>query len=211
MNILFLHTLDSNTELFKPLAAEKFPQHNISHDVQESFLTDIRSNGQNKLSTQIIHQYLKDKLINGFDYIICTCSTLGSVVDSFPNDKVFRVDKPMAKICAQYESILVAVTLESTIGPTRALLTSQAPETKFKFTLIDGAWELYEQGKFESFNDCIANDINQTLQREQNYQVVLLAQASMINSASLITDTIPVLTSPDNCLAYLADHLKETP
>ncbi len=211
MNILFLHTLDSNTELFEPLAAVKFPQHDISHDVQESFLTNIRNNGQTERSTQIIHQYLKAKLNSGFDYIICTCSTLGPVVDSFPNDKVFRVDKPMAKRCAQYESVLVAVTLESTIEPTGALLASQAPETKFTFKLIEGAWELYTQSKFESFNHCIANELNQTLQSEQNYQAVLLAQASMMNAASLVTEAIPVLTSPDTCLAYLAAHLNEEP
>ncbi|MGY0614713.1 hypothetical protein [Vibrio sp. FJH11] len=207
MNILFLHTLDSNTKLFEPLAAVKFPQHDISHDVQESFLTDIRNNGQTERSTQVIHQYLKAKLNDGFDYIICTCSTLGSVVDSFPDENVFRVDKPMAKISAQYDSVLVAVTLESTIEPTGALLKSQAPETQFTFRQIDRAWDLYTEGKLDSFNRCIAEDIGQTLQSEQHYQAVLLAQASMVNAASLITETLPVLTSPDTCMDYLAGRL----
>lgn len=207
MDILFLHTLDSNTELFRPLAAAKFPQHSIAHVVEEDFLTDIRNNGQNERSTQIIHQYLKAKLNDGFDYIICTCSTLGSVVDSFPDENVFRVDKPMAKNSAQYENVLVAVTLESTVGPTGALLKSQAPETQFTFRLIDRAWDLYAEGKLDSFNRCIAEDINQTLQTEQHYQAVLFAQASMVNAASLITEAIPVLTSPDTCLDYLAGHL----
>jgi hypothetical protein len=207
MNILFLHTLSSNTELFAPLAEEKFPQHTISHDVQEAFLTDIRTHGQNTQTTQTIHAYLENQLNNGIDYIVCTCSTLGPVVDSFPNERVFRVDKPMAQLSAQYTTCLVAVTLESTIEPTRELLESQAPNTHFEFLLVECAWDLYVTGEFEKFNHCIAQDLNQVLQQDHSYQAILLAQASMLNAAPLISEQVPILTSPNTCLDYLAEHL----
>ncbi|MGY3570255.1 hypothetical protein [Vibrio paucivorans] len=207
MNILFLHTLDSNTELFKPLAEAKFPQHHITHDVQETFLTDIRTHGQNTQTTQAIHAYLENQLNNGIDYIVCTCSTLGPVVDSFPNEQVFRIDKPMAQLSAQYTSCLVAVTLESTIEPTRELLESQASEAHFEFLLVAGAWDLYASQRLNAFNQCIADCVSQPLQQENTYQAVVLAQASMTDAAPLIVSELPVLTSPDTCLAYLAERL----
>ena len=211
MNILFLHTLDSNTELFKPLAEAKFPQHHITHDVQETFLTDIRNHGQNEQTTESIHQYLAKQLNNDIDYIICTCSTLGPVVDNFPNEKVFRVDKPMAQLSRQYQYVLVAVTLQSTIIPTRDLLESQAPNTQFDFKLIEGAWDLYASGELEKFNHSIANSLSQQFGQDQRYQAIVLAQASMMNAAPLITDQVAILTSPDTCLDYLAEHLNQTP
>ncbi|MCW8335689.1 MULTISPECIES: hypothetical protein [Vibrio] len=209
MKILFLHTLDNNTELFSPLAAARFPQHDISHDVQEHFLTEIRNKGQNEHTKQAIHRYLTKQLNNGADYIVCTCSTLGPVVDSFPNDKVFRVDKPMANESAKFAHVLVAVTLESTIKPTGALLNSQASDTKFYFKLIEGAWDLYTEGDLEAFNHCIAKDLNQELQQDHNYQAIMLAQASMMNAVPLISEQMTVLTSPDTCLDYLSEHLNE--
>ncbi|SEG45110.1 hypothetical protein [Vibrio hangzhouensis] len=207
MKILFLHTLDNNAEIFAPLAASRFPQHDISHDVQEHFLTEIRNKGQNEHTKQAIHNYLTKQISNGIDYIICTCSTLGPVVDSFPNDNVFRVDKPMASESAKFAHVLVAVTLESTIEPTGALLNSQAPNTKFYFKLIEGAWDLYAEGNLEKFNHHIAKDLNQELQQDRNYQAIMLAQASMMNAAPLISQQIRVLTSPYICLDFLAEHL----
>lgn len=207
MNILFLHTLSSNTELFAPLAKEKLFQHNISHDVQEAFLEDIRTHGQNMHTTQAIHTYLTNQLNNGIDYIVCTCSTLGPVVDSFPNEQVFRVDKPMAQLSVFYAKCLVAVTLESTIEPTRALLELHAPDTHFEFLLVEGAWDLYANHQLDAFRQCVADCVEQALQQENTYQVVILAQASMTNAAPLIGEELPVLTSPDTCLAYLAERL----
>ncbi|WP_117235574.1 hypothetical protein [Vibrio maerlii] len=207
MNILFLHTLGSNTDLFAPLAEEKFPQHTISHDVQETFLTDIRTHGQNTQTTQAIHAYLENQLNNGIDYIVCTCSTLGPVADSFPNEQVFRVDKPMAQLSAKYTTCLVAVTLESTIEPTRELLESQAPNTLFEFLFVEGAWDLYASQQLNAFNQFVADCVSQSLQQENTYQAVVLAQASMTDAAPLIVSNLPVLTSPDTCLAYLAERL----
>ncbi|MCL9777248.1 hypothetical protein [Vibrio methylphosphonaticus] len=213
MKILFLHTLASNIALFKPLAAERFPQHDLHHDLQEDFLTDIRKYGQNTMSTQAIHDYLNTQINMGMDYIVCTCSTLGPVVDSFPSECVFRVDKPMAQLCKHYQTMLVLVTLESTIEPTRQLLESQSNSTNFVFQLIEGAWEHYASGDVDAFNQCIVDGVGVSLRQDHSFQAIVLAQASMMSAAPLISkdlqlsNVIPVLTSPEICLSYLAEHL----
>ncbi len=113
MKILFLHTLASNITLFKPLAATSLPKHDIFHDVQESFLSNIRKTGATPSIVKQIQDYLSQRLTQGYDFIVCTCSTLGPIVDAYPDNRVFRVDRPMAEQTIGYSRILVAVTLES--------------------------------------------------------------------------------------------------
>lgn len=211
MNILFLHTLSSNTQIFSPLASTRFPEHKIHHDVQEHFLSNIREQGPTQTIIDEINQYLFAKLASGFDFIICTCSTLGSIVDCFPNNNVFRVDKPMADICSNYPNVLVVVTLQSTIEPSKALFESASSQTHFKFLYVERAWEHYMAKQFDAFNQSIAQSIDNELDATNNsYDAIILAQASMVTATSLIRSSLPLLTSPDSCLNYLESVLEKS-
>lgn len=221
MDILFLHTLSSNTELFAPSASKALPRHQLHHDVQEHFLSTIREHGPTADITREIHTYLKDKLNRGHDYIVCTCSTLGPIVDSYPDQNVFRVDRPMAQECANYQRALVAVTLESTVEPTKALLQHFAPNTQLSFLFIDGAWEHYTNQDTAAFNQCISDAIAQHLTDSAvAFDAIVLAQASMSTASTMVSNTIntfatnqhikkvTVLNSPDSCLHFIVSLLE---
>ena len=206
MKLLFLHTLSSNTDLFAPLAAKRFPTHHIEHDVQEHFLSKIREHDPTGEVVETIHDYLDKQLTPGFDLIICTCSTLGPIVDSFPSDKVFRVDRPMAAMLNNTEHVLVAVTLEGTVEPTKALITTVNPTIQCDFIYAKGAWEHYTNNNIDAFNKIIALTIEHTLaESHKKYEAVVLAQASMTSACNHISSTVPVLTSPNTCLDYMDD------
>ncbi|EDL54604.1 hypothetical protein VSAK1_20644 [Vibrio mediterranei AK1] len=209
MKILFLHTLASNITLFKPLAATSLPKHDIFHDVQESFLSNIRKTGPTPSIVKQIQGYLNHQLTQGYDFIVCTCSTLGPIVDAYPDNRVFRVDRPMAEQTIDYSRILVAVTLESTIEPTRSLLESSNNHSQFEFLFIPAAWEHYVAGSMLAFNSSIANTITEHRTHSTNrYDAIVLAQASMAYALAECQFDITVLSSPQSCLNYLEKQLE---
>ncbi|WP_240206265.1 hypothetical protein [Vibrio sp. CyArs1] len=209
MKILFLHTLSSNITLFKPLATTSLPKHELSHDVQESFLNEIRKTGPTPSIVKQIQDYLSQRLTQGYDFIVCTCSTLGPIADAYPDNRVFRVDRPMAEQTINYKRVLVAVTLESTIVPTRSLLESTNPQSQFEFLFIPEAWSHYVSDSMDKFNTSIINTIDKHIKKSsENYNAVLLAQASMAYAVDYCQFNIPVLSSPESCLRYLGKRLE---
>jgi hypothetical protein len=135
----------------------------------------------------------------GAGRIVCTCSTIGGVAEVVGRGlgvDVVRVDRAMAeRAVAVGGSIVVLAALESTLGPTRALIESVAGDSALDVgvRLVPGAWDRFEAGDLAGYHRLIAAAI---VVAADDADVVVLAQASMEGASALVEVDAEVLTSP---------------
>ena len=133
------------------------------------------------------------------DLILCTCSTLGAVAESFAEIPVLRVDRPMAARASQIGGrVVVLAALESTLIPTEALLKEEiskvSSSAELRLELCKGAWSLFEAGDLEAYHRQIAACL-ETLAVDAD--VLVLAQASMAGALKFTMTDTPILSSPE--------------
>lgn len=198
----FLHTADVHIATFTGLLAEMSPDDSAVHLVDESLLADARRRG-------VVDDDLRARMGTGLEdlhgrgavRIVCTCSTIGGdaeVVGRALGLDVFRVDRPMAELAvASGHRIAVVAALESTMGPTRTLLTEAAARLDASVTIIDApcfdAWALFAAGDVDGYLGAVAAHVEGL---DESADVIVLAQASMAPVEGLVHLATPVLSSP---------------
>jgi Asp/Glu/hydantoin racemase len=151
----------------------------------------------------------------GADFILVTCSSIGPAVETaatLVNVPVLRVDQPMADKAVQMGAkIGVVATLSTTLEPTSDLVRRRAvlaeKEIELTSRLCEGAFDALISGKPELHDESVASALKELSQR---VDVILLAQASMARVANQLSDKdkkVPILTSPELAMQYLADTL----
>ena len=138
------------------------------------------------------------------DAVLCTCSTLGPLVDeiaqSFPN--IVRIDRPlMEKASGDGNRILVAICLDSTRDATLALLAACAAKAGRKIDAVlvvcTDAWAFFEAGDMDAYAQSIAATIKAEIAKHPDIDGIVLAQASMrVAEAALEDMGIPVRSAP---------------
>ena len=151
----------------------------------------------------------------GADYILVTCSSIGSAVETsatLSTVPVLRVDLPMADKAVEMGSrIGVLATLSTTLEPTSDLVRRRADFAGKKIELIsrlcEGAFEALMQGKPEVHDDMVASALKEL---SQQVDVILLAQASMARVIDQLADDekkVPIITSPELAIEHIAKML----
>jgi hypothetical protein len=208
MNIAFLYTAQVHAETFEALVQELAPQCNRTHHAALEFLASAQTDGLMSISAQTYEILEKLQTI---DVVLCTCSTLGPLVDSFAqtNSKVVRIDRPLMEAPVKSgPKILVGVCFESTRDATLALLNDFVKEaedpTSIELIMCDGAWPYFEAGDMKAFSAEIDRAIRQSIDQENTPACIVLAQASMGVANDVLTDLgIPILSSPMLALQQL--------
>jgi hypothetical protein len=201
MRISFLHTADVHVSTFDRIFADLKSDARLVHRVAPELLARARSDGLESVRAETMDA-LAD--LASADAVICTCSTLGPLADSFAEnfDHVFRIDRPvMEEACRIGGRILVAICLESTRAPTLALLEQCAVTLNKKISvevhLCDTAWPFFEADDIDGFADNISHSIKVRLGELGGRDCIVLAQASMRVAAAALEDVgVPILTSP---------------
>jgi hypothetical protein len=205
----FLHTADVHVEVFTDLLAELSPDDTAVHLVDQSLLTDARRRGgvdddlRLRISTRI-----RELSSEGAVRVVCTCSTVGGPSEDVGRAlgvDVLRVDRPMAEMAvASGTTIAIVAALESTIAPTRALLTETAESAGRDVTIVDApclqAWTHWEAGDRARYVATLASHL-ETL--DDAFDVIVLAQASMAPVQAVIALKALVLSSPRTAVAAL--------
>lgn len=211
--LMFLHTAPSHIATFEQLRAELAPTLRAAHHVDEQLLADARAAGMvTPELTHTIGALLAEYAEQGVQAVLCTCSTIGAVAEAAapPGMTVMRVDRPMAARAVTLGSrILVAATLASTLGPTRALVQEEAERAgravQIEELLIEGAWEHFVAGDQQAYLETIAA----ALQNAPASDVIVLAQASM---AAAVADgpelLVPIISSPQLGFLAIAEALQ---
>ncbi len=196
MKITLLHTSNAHVKRFDRIAESIGKSIEIEHHVNEELLEIAKSTGQ----IDRVHfekELMKIRENNG-KFIICTCSTYGNLCDE--NDKVYRIDKPIAEyIVSNFSNIGIAYTIASTKKISQALIEEIAKINQKPINLFEidcqSCWNWFEKGEFEKYEREIANQIKN---KADKYEVVFLAQASMEGAKNYLkNENYKVVSSPE--------------
>ncbi len=192
MRIACLHTAQVHAATFSDLFADKAPDAQVVHVVREDLLARAQVGGIDAVAETFADAIAA---LGEADAILCTCSTLGPLVDQLQNPKVIRIDRPLMEVAATLGSKpLLAICLESTRSASLSLLMEADAVIAPTVHLCDGAWALFEAGDMAGFADAVATSVRKV---SVGQDCVILAQASMRVAEPALRDLeIPVLSSP---------------
>ncbi len=142
------------------------------------------------------------------DAILCACSSVGGLFEEardWVHAPLYRIDEPMARAAASREGrAVVCATLPSTLNPTLELIGRYASASK-----KPGALLISEAGKYlstdrERYLHTIAGAL---CCAAEEYDTLVLAQASMAEAASLLPDRFraKLLVSPESGVMQLKE------
>jgi hypothetical protein len=208
----FLHTASVHVDVFTGLLAEISPDDIAVHVTDESLLADAcRRHGVDDDLRHRIGVRLDELATVGAVAVVCTCSTIAGAAEEIGRDggaEVLRVDRPMAEMAvAAGDRIAIVAALESTIGPTRALLLESAAHLGRPVTLTDSpcpaAWTHFEAGDHARYFATLASHLEAL---DDTADVIVLAQASMAPVEKLVQLTALVLSSPRSAVTALVQR-----
>jgi hypothetical protein len=202
--LALLHTSPAHVPVFDALRDEDHQGLELRHFVDEELLARARREGPEAVAGAV-RDALEEAVAEGARAVLCTCSTIGGIVESAGAGigvPVLRGDRPMAAAAvAAGPRVVVAATLESTLGPTVALVEEEGRRIDrpagVRTLLVDGAWARFEAGDTEGCARLVAAAVDTVTGAD----AIVLAQGSMAPAQQLTTTAIPVLSSPRPGLA----------
>ncbi|MFI6461335.1 arylsulfatase [Streptomyces sp. NPDC050528] len=220
--LALLHTSPAHIPVFDALRDEDHQGLELRHFVDEELLARARREGPEAVAGAV-RDALEEAVAAGARAVLCTCSTIGAVAENAGariGVPVLRADRPMAAAAvAAGPRVVVAATLESTLGPTVALVEEEgrrrtgrgshepiaphepsapmAPRESLapldiRTLLVEGAWARFEAGDTEGCARLVADAVDAVTGAD----VIILAQGSMAPAQRLTTTAVPVLSSP---------------
>ncbi len=209
MEIALFHTGQSLVGTFDNLLDDLGYTGKRIHRVREDLLAKARDTGLDSARPEILDE-LRGLL--SADAVLCTCSTIGPCTDEIARDHahVIRVDRPaMEEACTHGPDVLMVICLESTRGPSLALLEESARSggraISPRVLLCDAAWPLFVRGETEAFGRAVADRIRAETESRRP-DCIILAQASMRPAEDHLTDLgIPVISTPPPAAARLVE------
>ena len=192
----FLHTSEALAEPFNSLVADAAPEVDSIHRVNPDLPWAASEQG---VTDALRSPTLADLrlLAELTSVIVCTCSTLGPVVEEVAGElpvPVLRIDRPMAIEAARHGgSVAVVATLASALGPAIALLLECGAEEVEAAPCFD-VWRLFEAGDEAGYRARLAEHVRAIA---PEFGVVVLAQASMAGVEPMVADVeATILSSP---------------
>jgi Asp/Glu/hydantoin racemase len=211
-----IHTSATLVPVFAQLCQEKLPGVNVFNIADDSLVKNILSAGS--LTAPIarrVASYLESAELAGADYILVTCSSIGSAVEAgakLTGVPVLRVDQPMAdRAVATGRRVGVIATLRTTLEPTSDLIQRRAAlagkSIELTARLAEGAFEALMSGNAAKHDALVAAALKELAKQ---VDVIVLAQASMARVVATLPaedKRVPILASPGIAVDYLATVL----
>lgn len=201
--LAFLHTAELHRDNFERLVRERSNMVRPLHRVEPALLARAEAEGPEAPSVVAETRQVVEALARqGAELVVCTCSTLGAVVEALPPMgpcRTMRIDRPMAeRATARDGRVLVVAAVASTRTPTHALLADAAARQGSRVELIDGlcdeAWSHFSRGRVSAYLATLARFVRR---RPPDVSAIVLAQASMADLPRLCADIeVPFLSSP---------------
>src|SRR3712207_4757992 len=157
-NVVLIHTVESNADVFGKLCAEVMPGVPTRHVVDEGLLQDTIAAGR---LTDDVRRRFRERVVaaqaEGADVVMFTCSSVGPATDGLADElglPVFRVDEAMAeRAVALGARVGVAATLPTTLEPTAELIRRAAgaasKDVDVTTALAEGAFDALRAGDGE--------------------------------------------------------------
>lgn len=201
----FLHTAHSHVRTFRDLLAERDDTVAGQHVVDTGLLATARATGLDSVRGPVADR-LRRLVAEGADVVVCTCSTIGptaKAVGAQMGLRVVRVDRPMAEAAVLAgRRVAVVSSLDEAAATLMPLLAECAEGTgrdvEFVEVRCHDTWSAFESGDLLTYTAGVADAVRRAVTSlDRPVDVVVLAQASMVDAAPLLRDLhVPVLTSP---------------
>ena len=203
-DITFIHTAEIHVATFDRLVSEAANKEGITlainHVVKPFFLSHAQQYGVD-VNLEAEFSKLIAELRVATSLIVVTCSSIGALAEQFDSIngcQVQRIDRAMANYAVSNgNKILAVAALESTLIPTRELLKSSVNQLGLypEITLhhIDNIWDYLQTGDLDRYYAEIAKELEL---KEKEYDLILLAQASMMGVEDMVNVSIPIISSP---------------
>jgi hypothetical protein len=217
-SLTFLHTADSNAELFQNLLDDMAPDIAARHVVRADLLQRALDRGRfdGDIYDDAVAAFAELTLETGpGSTILCTCSTIGAAADAVNAAQeqvtILRIDRPMMQQAITLgRSIAVVATFETTLEPTLALLRRVADDNgtavDIQPVVLKRARQAFVDGDRERYIREIAAGLAQV---GSGRDVIVLAQASMAQALEAYKGPdIPILSSPVIGLRCAVDFLR---
>ncbi len=203
--IVFLHTAPVHIATFDGLRDRFAPDLALRHVVREDLLQQAVAQGGvtpevAAATTSALAEIMTDDTLA----IVCTCSTLGAVAESFDADApipVIRIDRPMADNAVMLGNhIAVCGAVSTALSATMTLLHASARDMdRANVTIIDhlfaSAWKYFQQGDMDAYHREVARGLRGAA---LSADLIILAQASMHGAIAHCPEiTIPIWSSPE--------------
>ncbi len=203
--ITFLHTSDTHIAAFDALRERIAPGVKIRHVVRADLLeAAVAQQGVTPEVEAAVIAALQGEATGEAAVLVCTCSTLGHVAESFDAQApipVMRIDRPMADNAVMLGNhIAVCGALSTALASTMELMRSSARDMdRGGVTIIDhlfaSAWKFFERGDIAAYHREIARGLRGAA---LTADVIVLAQASMEGAIALCPEiTLPIWSSPE--------------
>jgi hypothetical protein len=202
-HVAFLHTSPVHVETFDRLVNAADPSLHVEHIVAEPLLRDAQRVGvSDSPLIQRVHDAMTDAAARGATVVVCTCSTIGGIAERTPSRPGLlfaRIDRAMADRAVRLgPRILVVTALRSTIESTSQLIHESAAALRVDVQLqtlwVEGAWPHFERGDRAAYIGAVVAALRAA---PRQYDIVVLAQASMADAADALQDLgVEVLSSP---------------
>lgn len=213
--VVFFHTSPVHIDTFNRLRDTLAPGLEIAHVVREDLLVAAEKVGG---INEAIEFRVTDELLrlsrSGARLVVCTCSSLGGVVEAFdaPNMRTMRIDRPMAdEAVATGGPVALVAAFEPTIAVTRDLILSSAEAEGVTLDLtsylIPDCWDAFLRGDSGVYYEKIGAYLS-TLNATSG--VIVLAQASMVPAVNLGGPlSVPILSSVETGFLAAVDILQQ--
>ncbi|MFE6288315.1 aspartate/glutamate racemase family protein [Streptomyces sp. NPDC057877] len=206
--LALIHTSPVHVPVFDALRDEHHRGLELRHFVDEGLLERARGDGGPEAVAAEVRAAVERAVADGARAVLCTCSTIGAVAEATAvgaGVPVLRVDRPMAAAAvAAGARVAVLGTVESTLGPTAALVEEEARRAgrsvEVRTVLVAGAWAHFAAGDTDAYARAVAYAVDGV----RGADAIVLAQASMAPAQRLATTPVPVLSSPRPGLAAAA-------
>ena len=215
--LALLHTVLFLADKFKAQLAERFPNLDSFHVVDESLLKDLLAAGG--LTPGIVRRVTAQAQLAqeaGADMILFTCSSTSPAVDTarlLLDVPILKIDDPMAEKAVSFgRQIGVICTAKSTVEASRNLMLAHAAAlgkaVDVEVLLESAAFEAVMKGDKARHDELVSAAVEEIARTSD---VVVLAQASMAHLAQPLNEKldVPVLASPELCLDALSVLLKD--
>ncbi len=214
--VVAIYTAPNLMEPTKAMFAEMLPGQRLINVMDDSLIKDVIVAGcVTEGVKRRLFAYCRAAEDMGADAILCTCSSVGDLVEliqPFVKLPILKIDEPMARQAVEMgTSIAVLATLPTTLEPTIRLVRSVAAKLNKSITIVDGlakgAFQALSEGKPEVHDEIL---MQAALAVAEKADVILLAQGSMARMQEAIAKATgkPVLASLRSGLAGVKTFLE---
>jgi Asp/Glu/hydantoin racemase len=208
-----IHTSATLVPIFHQLCSQHLPDVHVFNIVDDSLIKNVIACGELKAGTaRRVVSYAGLAEDAGADFIMYTCSSIGSAVETaatLSKVPVLRVDQPMADKAVQIaKRIGVVATLSTTLNPTTDLVKRRAivagKEVEVTSTLCEGAFDALMNGDLARHDTMVMEALKELAAQ---VDVIVLAQASMARVVDALDEAdkkVMILSSPKIAIEHLA-------